>query len=325
MKATRYFSDYQSAYNYYGGNVVPSTEIALIGDGSYIFVSSDNAVSGNQQYFDVSMTNDEIVDTMTYTAYNNGVSYGETIGYAQGYECGYSYGYSYGYSEGEASGSGTSLTDEQLNALSKSNLAKYISSGEWENYTSGSVNYVPVYDTYGMTIDAEWMKKIIVSINMLTLNGGDCQPVFVEKIVNGIPTHQTITLNSSTDDYLSATISLSTGDKVGFSLVECEADNATGEVIPYYGMWLMDDSQIDQQSGDPIYTHWIEVDDDGDYEAKWTLGTDPESGDSTIEFSFELVPGDEPEGEVCFGCGGTGEVDDGDTCSVCGGTGYLPS
>lgn len=104
MKATRYFSDYQSAYNYYGGNVVPSTEIALIGDGSYIFVSSDNAVSGNQQYFDVSMTNDEIVDTMTYTAYNNGVSYGEAVGFETGYTAGTTYGEAIGYAQGYSAG-----------------------------------------------------------------------------------------------------------------------------------------------------------------------------------------------------------------------------
>ena len=87
MKHTKYFSDYQSAYNYYGGNVVPSTEIALVGNGSYVFVSSDN--------FNAVTTNDEIVDTMTAYAYTAGSSYGYDLGYADGY----SYGYSVGYAE----------------------------------------------------------------------------------------------------------------------------------------------------------------------------------------------------------------------------------
>ena len=95
MKHTRYFSTYLDAYNYYP-NGVPSTEIALVGDASYIFVSTDNTYSGNTTFFDAGMTNDQIVDTMTEAAYTNG--------YTSGYDGGYSYGYSYGYTEGEAEG-----------------------------------------------------------------------------------------------------------------------------------------------------------------------------------------------------------------------------
>lgn len=91
MKHTRYFSTYLDAYNYYP-NGVPSTEIALVGDASYIFVSSDNAYSGNVTFFNAGMTNDQIVDTMTEAAY--------TTGYTSGYDGGYSYGYSYGFEEG---------------------------------------------------------------------------------------------------------------------------------------------------------------------------------------------------------------------------------
>lgn len=134
-KHTRYFDDYVSAYNYYGGTEVPSNEIALIGNASYIFVSSDNSYNGgNTQYFDANMTNDTIVNTMVTTSYASGyeagTAYGEAIGYTtghaagyiegeaygytQGYEGGYSYGYSYGYTEGEAAGGGggTSLEDD---------------------------------------------------------------------------------------------------------------------------------------------------------------------------------------------------------------------
>lgn len=120
MKATRYFATYLDAYNYYP-NGVPSTEIAIVGDSSYILVSSDNAVVGTQAFYDAGMTNDQIVNTMVDTAYtngyDNGYSYGYPIGYtagtSYGYEQGYSYGYSYGYSEGEASSS-TSLLDLSL-------------------------------------------------------------------------------------------------------------------------------------------------------------------------------------------------------------------
>lgn len=107
MKHTRYFSTYLDAYNYYP-NGVPSTEIALVGDASYIFVSTDNTYSGNTTFFNAGMTNDQIVDTMTEAAYTTGytagTTYGEAIGYTSGYEGGYSYGYSYGYTEGEAEG-----------------------------------------------------------------------------------------------------------------------------------------------------------------------------------------------------------------------------
>jgi hypothetical protein len=122
MKATRYFSSYIDAYNYYP-NGVPSTEIAIVGDSSYILVSSDNTYNGGTTaFFDAGMTNDQIVDTMVDTAYVNGTTYGysygyplgytdgttygEAIGYATGHAAGYEEGYAYGYTEGETAGSG---------------------------------------------------------------------------------------------------------------------------------------------------------------------------------------------------------------------------
>ena len=158
MKSTRYFDDYQSAYNYYGGNVVPSTEIALIGNGSCIFVSSDNAVSGNQQYFDASMTNDEIVDTMTYTAYNNGVAYGTTYGEAIGYTTGhtagysegYSYGYSYGYTEGQAAGGG-SMSLEDLTIFERGKFMTEL------GHTTAHPGYS--WEFY-KAIDTRWFKDV---------------------------------------------------------------------------------------------------------------------------------------------------------------------
>lgn len=101
MKATRYFATYSDAYNYYP-NGVPSTEIAIVGDSSYILVSSDNAYNGNQAFFNAALTNDTIVGTMSETAYENGYSYGYPLGYTAGTSYGYDWGYEVGYAEGLA-------------------------------------------------------------------------------------------------------------------------------------------------------------------------------------------------------------------------------
>lgn len=104
-KHTRYFQNYQDAYNYYGGTEVPSNEIALVGNASYVFVSSDNSYGGgNTQYFDAGMTNDTIVMTMTENAYSSGSSYGYEQGYAYGYPLGYTEGTTYGESIGYIAG-----------------------------------------------------------------------------------------------------------------------------------------------------------------------------------------------------------------------------
>ena len=104
-KITRYFENYQDAYNYYGGTNVPSKEIALVGDASYVFVSSDNAGDGgNTQYFDAAMTNDEIVATQVDAAYVSGTTQGYEQGYNEGYPLGYTAGHSAGYTEGETAG-----------------------------------------------------------------------------------------------------------------------------------------------------------------------------------------------------------------------------
>ena len=104
-KHTRYFENYQDAYNYYGGTEVPSNEIALVGNASYVFVSSDNSYGGgNTQYFDAGMTNDTIVVTLTENAYTSGSSYGYEQGYAYGYPLGYTEGTTYGESIGYVAG-----------------------------------------------------------------------------------------------------------------------------------------------------------------------------------------------------------------------------
>ena len=94
-KHTHYFATYADAYNYYP-NGIPSTEIAIVGDASYVFVSSDNSYSGNTTFFDANMTNDEIVDTMNETAYNAGTTYGYEVGFDEGYDDGYDEGFADG-------------------------------------------------------------------------------------------------------------------------------------------------------------------------------------------------------------------------------------
>lgn len=77
MKRTEYFeSSYEVAQHYPNG--VPSTVIAIVGEGTNVFVSSDNAEGDKtQQYFSADLTNDEIVEQQVETAYTAGVAAGE--------------------------------------------------------------------------------------------------------------------------------------------------------------------------------------------------------------------------------------------------------
>lgn len=287
MKSTRYFDDYQSAYNYYGGNVVPSTEIALIGNGSYIFVSSDNAVSGNQQYFDASMTNDEIVDTMTYTAYNNGVAYGTTYGEAIGYTTGhtagysegYSYGYSYGYTEGQAQGGGMTLTDAQIEQMS---MGMFMSGNDSVISNSGTFEI----NTFGVT--SEYIKSRIEAEMGLYIDKYNTTDGLVDISAS---LDVTITYHEDGDDgYISAIIPLVTGDKVGFGFYSIETDPESGDSIisSEPSQYLKDVYWIDGDNNEG-YNHFHDIATTGNYEARWQLSMDPISGDTIYEFTLQIV------------------------------------
>lgn len=303
MKNTKYFDDYQSAYNYYGGNIVPSNEIALIGNGSYIFVSSDNAVSGNTQYYDANLTNDEIVDTMTYTAYNNGVTYGEAIGYAQGYEGGYSYGYSYGYAEGEAQGGGSgTLTPEELDQQA----FLFFTQGPGFENTNEVMNYVSNCGTQSCDIDAldaEQYKDYLANTssfsNMdapyniyITLYDPTQTPEFQWGTWNG---NLSPNYNVSGDDDVTVTITPSNDCKIGFGLLPIYMDPETGDIVPSPDsipqstfLKCFDNGETDEWDN-AIYRHLIDVESGKTYEAIFTTSTDPESGDDVVEFTFEEV------------------------------------
>ena len=77
MKRTEYFeSSYEVAQHYPNG--VPSTVIAIVGEGTNVFVSSDNSEGDKtQQYFSADLTNDDIVEQQVETAYTAGVAAGE--------------------------------------------------------------------------------------------------------------------------------------------------------------------------------------------------------------------------------------------------------
>lgn len=136
MKNTKYFDSVQDVNNYYPDGV-PSNVIAIVGDGSNVFISSDNAISGNQQYYSADMTNDEIVAEQVQAA--------EQQGYDTGYTAGETAGYDTGYAAGEAA-AGTNwldvlyldekakaesflgISDWGLNDFYKYNFAKYATS-----------------------------------------------------------------------------------------------------------------------------------------------------------------------------------------------------
>lgn len=83
MKRTEYFATIEEANQYYP-NGVPSGVIAIVGDGSQVLVSSDNAATTTQQYYSADLTNDEIVNTMVQTSYSEGEAAGYDTGYAAG-------------------------------------------------------------------------------------------------------------------------------------------------------------------------------------------------------------------------------------------------
>lgn len=137
-KHTRYFENYQEAYNYYGGTNVPSKEIALVGDASYVFVSSDNAGDGgNTQYFDAAMTNDEIVATQVDAAYVSGTTQGYEQGYNEGYPLGYTAGHTAGYTEGETAG-----YDAGHSAGYAEGEAEGYNNGHSAGYADGEADYI---------------------------------------------------------------------------------------------------------------------------------------------------------------------------------------
>lgn len=146
MKRTEYFATIEEANQYYPDGV-PSSVIAIVGDGSQVLVSSDNAATNTQQYYSADLTNDEIVNTMVQNSYDAGetagYTAGETAGYNTGYTAGETAGYNSGYAAGEAAGATNWLDvlylDEKAKAESflgetlensffKYNFAKYATS-----------------------------------------------------------------------------------------------------------------------------------------------------------------------------------------------------
>lgn len=83
MKRTEYFATIEEANQYYPDGV-PSGVIAIVGDGSQVLVSSDNAATNTQQYYSADLTNDDIVNTMVQDSYDEGHSDGYAEGVADG-------------------------------------------------------------------------------------------------------------------------------------------------------------------------------------------------------------------------------------------------
>lgn len=128
MKNTKYFDSVQDVNNYYPDGV-PSNVIAIVGDGSNVFISSDNAGSRNQQYYSADMTNDEIVAEQVQAA--------EQQGYDTGYAAGETAGYDTGYAAGQAAG-GTNWIDV-LYLDEKAKAEAFLGVSGWD--TSNFVKY----------------------------------------------------------------------------------------------------------------------------------------------------------------------------------------
>lgn len=135
-KNTKYFGTIEEAKQYFPDGV-PSNVIAIVGDGSQVLVSSDNAATNTQQYYNADLTNDEIVNTMVQDSYDEGHS----DGYSEGETAGYESGYAEGVADGGANWLDVLYLDEKAKAESflgisdwglsdfyKYNFAKYATS-----------------------------------------------------------------------------------------------------------------------------------------------------------------------------------------------------
>jgi len=127
MKKTLYFKTTTEVEEYYP-NGVPSNVIAIVGDGSNVFISSDNENLKNQKFFNADLTNDEIVAEQVADAEASGYETGHAEGYSEGeaagYDTGYSAGETAGYTAGETAGeaNGYNAAEAVRNCLKFTNV-----------------------------------------------------------------------------------------------------------------------------------------------------------------------------------------------------------
>lgn len=258
MKRTEYFATIEEANQYYPDGV-PSSVIAIVGDGSQVLVSSDNAATNTQQYYSADLTNDEIVNTMVQDSYDEG----------------HSDGYDAGYAEGQAAGGSTSLTTEQLNNMSLGAVLMSL-------YGTGTQSLITMQPADLDYLDAEAAKA--------TMNATNLQ-FTVDKYneTDGLTIDYNATFDTDNTTYMKVQVSLDAGDKVGFSLTPANADGMGDYLFEDPCSWLYRYVDPDN-TGMGYNTHWFDVQNAGNYKFEITFGTDPESGDSTVEgYTFTEV------------------------------------
>lgn len=284
-KHTRYFDDYVSAYNYYGGTEIPSNEIALIGNASYIFVSSDNSYNGgNTQYFDANMTNDTIVNTMVSTSYDSGyeagTAYGEAIGYTTGHAAGYEEGYAYGYSEGEASG-GSANVDTFAQQASQLAFHDWWYNTIFDNWNGQESAVITYENTNYNSLPYEIVERI--STNSLQV-----QQLYIDKIGTSYVTE--VTEHQPIGSYWIG--QLTAGDKIGVGVFNAEEtseeiwDEDSQEYVTEYSFYSRPVYMVDRTGN-----HWITVSETANYKVGWDPNgetwTDPVTGTVLSYFIFE--------------------------------------
>lgn len=275
MKNTKYFKTVQDVNNYYPDGV-PSNVIAIVGDGSNVFISSDNAGSGNQQYYSADMTNDEIVAEQVEAAEQQGYDTGYTAGETAGYTAGETAGYEAGYADGQAAGGSTSLTTEQINNMSFGfAMNEIIDTGA--QYARIEMCDLDVIDPYVVSpmFYSTGIHFVVDKYNDTTGLTADYDWVYAED-------------DTVTPNFISATVSLNAGDEVGFTLAPAVDDGMGGYAFEDSCSWLY--RYVDpENTGNGYNTHFFHVDNTGDYEFKITIGTDPESGDDVASWTFTQV------------------------------------
>ena len=303
MKRTEYFATIEEANQYYPDGVVPSGVIAIVGDGSQVLVSSDNAATNTQRYFNADLTNDDIVSEMVQTSYSEGFTYGESvtypvayaagqsygeeigyisgytggqaygeeIGYISGYTGGYAYGYDIGYAAGESQGGSSGITSNDFLGYIVNNTitAGYYSFVISDNTPDASV-LTDAFQAADSGLGVVYKASGDTLSTLPLYNPYDAEVGSQSELVY----NDSVDENSYYDWMASAPISLQVGDMLGFVVG-----------AQYNPLWI---APFD--GSEPFVCETA-----GNYTVLMTSTTDDETGD--VVWNFHIVPSTQLSGD----------------------------
>lgn len=160
MKKTLYFKTTTEVEEYYP-NGVPSNVIAIVGEGSNVFISSDNDNLKNQKFFNADLTNDEIVAEQVADAEASGYETGHAEGYSEGETAGYTAGEAAGYDTGYSAGETAGYTDGYQNGTAAGEASGYNAAEavknclKFTNVNNSGASTIQL--TYSAVTGSEWL------------------------------------------------------------------------------------------------------------------------------------------------------------------------